>query len=125
GRVVLDGRVRGYALISAGRTEINGRVDGDVRVVSGELVLGPEAVVQGRLDYHAGAPLRQAPGAQVLGGIHGDQGTDTDAGSLPVMLLLAWIAGWVLAGAALLALAPQASRRVTQALRTRPALAPL
>jgi hypothetical protein len=122
-RVVLDGHVRRYALVSAGRTEVNGRIDGDLRVVGGELVLGPNAVVQGRLDYRGAESLRRAPGAQVRGGIaeaamHAQHG-------VPRGVLVAWVIGWIIAAALLLALAPRASRRVTQVLRARPIAAPL
>jgi len=122
GRVTLDGHVRRYVLISAGRAEVNGRVDGDLRVVGGELSLGPTAVVQGRLDYRGTRLLRIAPGAQVQGGIAEAVGV---RGSLPRGASVLWVIGWIATAAVLLAIAPGAWRRVTQALRARPLAAPL
>ncbi|MCL4183767.1 MAG: hypothetical protein KJ011_10010 [Burkholderiaceae bacterium] len=123
GQVTLDGHVRRYALIGAGHTEVNGRVDGDLRVVGGELSLGPNAVVQGRLDYRGAEPPRIAPGAQVQGGVV-EAAADAD-GSLRSGASIVWLVGSIVAGIVLLALAPRASRRVTQALRARPVASPL
>lgn len=122
GHVTLDGHVRRYALISAGRTDVNGRVDGDLRVVGGELSLGPNAIVQGRLDYHGTEPPRIAPGARVEGGIA--EAAKTRSG-LPRGALIVWLVGSIIASTVLLVLAPRASRRVTQALHERPVTSPL
>lgn len=123
GQVTLDGRVRRYALIGAGRIEVNGQIDGDLRVVGGELSLGPNAVIQGRLDYRGAEPPRIAPGARVQGGV-AETAADTDD-SLWSGASVAWLVGSIVAGVVLLALAPRVSRRVTQALRARPVISPL
>jgi cytoskeletal protein CcmA (bactofilin family) len=123
GRVTIDGHLRRYALVSAGRTEVNGRIDGDLRVVGGSLVLGPNAVVQGRLDYRGAEPLRMAPGAQVQGGIA--EAAAHTPGGVPLAVRIAWVVGWIVAAAVLLALAPRAARRVTQTLRAKPVVSPL
>jgi hypothetical protein len=44
---------------------------------------------------------------------------------MPHGLQVAWVIGWIVAAAVLLALAPRASRRVTQALRAKPVVSPL
>ena len=127
GSVTLDGHLRGYALVTAGRTEVNGRIDGDLRVVGRELALGPQAVVQGRLDYRGTQPLRMAEGARVEGGI-AEASKDPDAGvasGMPRGVLVVLVASAILSAAVLLAIAPRASRRVTQALRSRPIVSPL
>ena len=67
--VAIDGRIGRYATIAAASTQVNGRIDGDLDVSGGELVLGPQAVVQGRLHYRGRQPAQIAPGAQVKGGI--------------------------------------------------------
>ncbi len=126
GDVTLDGHVRGYALISAGRTQINGRIDGDLRVIGGELTLGPNAVVQGRLEHHGATPVRIAPGARVQGGVDetaAAEPADHMAGG--VWMAAVWLVGWIVAGAVLIGLAPRTSRRVTQALRDHTLVAPL
>lgn len=126
GDVTVDGHVRGYALISAGRTQINGRIDGDLRVMGGELALGPNAVVQGRLEHHSATPARIAPGAQVQGGVNeapAAEPAEHVTGGL--WMVAVWLVGWIVAGAVLIGLAPRASRRVTQALREHTLVAPL
>lgn len=123
GRVTVDGHVRRYALISAGRVEINGRIDGDLRVAARELSLGPAAVVQGRLDYRGAKPLQMAPGAQVQGGI--DEAAPAARGGPSPAALAAGLVGGAVSAAVLVALAPGAWRRVSQALRARPVVAPL
>lgn len=123
GRVTLDGHVRRHALVRAGRTEVNGRIDGDLRVTGGELFLGPNAVVQGRLDYRGTAPPHFARGAQVQGGV-AEIATPSQRRLLRGVLVV-WLIGTLVAGVALLALAPRASRRVTQALRASPVASPL
>jgi hypothetical protein len=123
GRVALDGHVGRYAVVRAGRTVVNGRIGGDLRVVGRELSLGPDAVVEGRLEYRGTEPLRMAAGARVHGGIA--ETARQPAGAVPHGAWIAWLVAWILAGAALLALAPQASRSVTRALRTRPVASPL
>ncbi len=119
--VRLDGQVRGYVLITAAQVEVNGRVAGDLRVVGGELVLGPEAVVEGRLDYRGAAALERAEGARVQGEITAPPppGTSSGPGGLSIARI-AWIIGAIVAAAIVLALTPTGTRRVTRALRERP-----
>lgn len=121
GRVTIDGRIGRYASVAAGATRVNGRIDGDLTVAGGELALGPQAVVQGRLAYRGPQPAQIAAGAQVQGGIDQPR-ADASSGSSVWMLWwgAAWIVGWVAAGAVLLVAAPRVTRRVTDALRARP-----
>jgi hypothetical protein len=63
------GGVGGYLHAAGGRVLIDGRVDGDVEAAAGELELGPQARIAGKLRYRSGAPLRQDADAQVQGGI--------------------------------------------------------
>ncbi len=121
--VRLDGQVRGYALVTAAQVEVNGRVSGDLRVVGGELVLGPDAVVEGRLDYRGAAALEKAEGARVEGGITAPPSPEPSGG--PGGLSLAWIVGAIVAAAIVIAMMPTGARRVTQALRARPIAAVL
>lgn len=123
GNVTLDGSVGGYVLVSAGRTEVNGHIAGDLRVVGGALAIGPEAVVQGRLDYRGPQPATIAPGARIQGGVAQPEPARTSG--FGVGLLLIWLIGLILVSAALLAMAPRASRAVSQALRGRLLVAPL
>lgn len=122
-RVSIDGHVGRYASVAAGHTAINGRIDGDLTVASGDLSLGPNAVVQGRIDYRGRHPAQIAPGAQLLGGI--EQSLVQPWAGGPIGFGLAWAAGWIVAGALLLAAAPRVTRRVTLAMRDKPLASPL
>ncbi len=126
GELTIDGHVGGYVLVSAGRTQVNGRIDGELRVVGGELALGPQAVVTGRLVHHGATPARIAPGAQVDGGVDDSTASQAQQGSGAGLVMAGvWLLGWIVAAAVLLALAPQASRHVAQTLRARKLLSPL
>src|SRR5690606_1077967 len=120
--VRLDGQVRGYALVTAAQVQINGRVAGDLRVIGGELVLGPDAVVEGRLDYRGTSTPRVADGARVQGGIAEPQAAEPSGGG---GYSIAWIIGAIVAAAIVLAVTPTGARRATQALRARPIAAVL
>jgi len=69
GQMRMDGTVHGQVKVGGGSLRIDGRVDGDVRATAGEVVLGPNASIGGRLHLRSGQPLRRADGAVVAGGI--------------------------------------------------------
>lgn len=69
GRVEMLGSIGGYLQSAGGRVFIDGRIDGDVEAAAGELELGPQARIGGKLRYRSGAPLTQDPAAQVKGGV--------------------------------------------------------
>lgn len=69
GQLRLRGPVQGHVMVAGGRVLIDGPVAGDVTATSGELALGPNARIAGRLSYRSGEDLRADPAAEVAGGI--------------------------------------------------------
>ncbi len=68
GNTTVNGRVHDAAVSVLGTTTVNGRVGDAVVAVLGDVVLGPEAVVEGEVVVVFGK-LKRAPGSQVKGGI--------------------------------------------------------
>jgi cytoskeletal protein CcmA (bactofilin family) len=121
GRVEMLGSVGGYLQAAGGRVFIDGRVDGNVEAAAGELELGPGARIAGRLRYRGGAPLKQASGAQVQGGIERlempvRRGAERFAMRAAFGL---WTLGLMLMAAVLVAALPEFFGRVADAARTR------
>jgi len=69
GNVRLLGRVNGHVQVAGGEVLIDGPVAGDVIATVGELSLGPNARIAGKLRYRSGQELDQDPAAQVAGGV--------------------------------------------------------
>lgn len=68
GNTTVNGRVHDAAVSVLGTTTVNGRVGDAAVAVLGDIVLGPEAVVDGEVVVVFGK-LKRAPGSQVKGGI--------------------------------------------------------
>jgi len=128
GRVRLLGAVRGHVQVAGGRLWIDGPVGGDVLATSGEVALGPNARIAGKLRYRSGDPVQQDPGAQVLGGVEQWPGWHREAQPTapprPMRSGIAWwwTAGLIVLAAILLAAWPQWCARNSQTLRQRPGL---
>lgn len=67
GEVSLRGRVNGYVMAGSGKLLIDGVVGGDVEVRVGELTLGPNARIAGKLHYSSSSELKRDSAAQVQG----------------------------------------------------------
>jgi len=126
GDVAVDGRVGKYLQVGAGTTRIDGHVDGDVDVASGELNIGPDAVIDGVLTYYGPRPATIAPGASIHGGTHfverkhwSPRGRHRGFG----VSAWIWLAGWIIAGSILLALWPGFARAVSEAAQRQPGTA--
>ncbi len=119
--VAVDGRVGKYLQVGAGRTRIDGHVGGDVEVTSGELDVGPNAVIDGVLTYYGPQPASVAGTAQIRGGTrflerrHWSRFRHRRFG--PGAWI--WLAGWIVAGTILLSLWPGFSRSVSEVARAR------
>ncbi|MGE0800495.1 MAG: hypothetical protein AB7G13_22020 [Lautropia sp.] len=124
GHVAFDGHAGRDLLIRARRAEINGRVDGDLLIAGGELSLGPDAVVRGRLEHRVRTPPQVAAGARIAGGIVAAAPEPGRSGGR-VGATLVTVAAALLAAAVLLWLVPRAARRAGRSLRARPVAAPL
>ena len=132
GQVRLLGAVRGHVQAAGGRVRIDGPVGGDVLVTSGQLELGPNARIAGKLRYRSREPITQDPAAQVAGGVEllmpawGSDGRASEPrGERPGPPAWAsgiawiWTIGLVVLAAVLIALLPGFSTGVAGALRER------
>ena len=126
GDVAVAGRVGKYLQVGAGTTRIDGHVGGDVDVASGELNVGPNAVIDGVLTYYGPQPATVAPGATIHGGAHyverkhwSPRGHRRGFG----LGSWIWLAGWIIAGIILLELWPGFARSVSEAAQRQPGLA--
>jgi predicted acyltransferase (DUF342 family) len=129
GRVEINGHVGKYLQVGAGRTRIDGHIGGDVHVASGELSVGPGAIIDGMLTYYGPQPATVAAGAQIKGGLqyverkrwaHGVHTAMPRGLGVGAWL---WLIGWIVAGSVLLALWPGFTRAVTDAALRRPWIA--
>jgi len=131
GQLRLQGTVKGHVQAAGGRVLIDGPVGGDVIATSGQVELGPQARIAGKLRYRSGEALRQDAAAQVSGGIEllmpGWGASPSSA--LPAATPEAtgsgwtgwfWTAGLIVLAALWLGLAPRTSARSSQALREKP-----
>lgn len=124
GDVDLRGPVGGSVQVGAGNVLIDAAVGGDVRVASGDLTLGPNARISGRLIHH-GANVKRDPAAVVEGGevvrvrepTRERVRTHRSAGGWW------WTVGIVVLAALLAAAFPAAVRRVGGELRAHPGVA--
>ena len=66
-RIVVDGTVDGDLDIRSQSVLLNGPIDGDVSVWAVDLVLGPDAEIDGNLSYYTSAPAEIAEDARVAG----------------------------------------------------------
>jgi cytoskeletal protein CcmA (bactofilin family) len=69
GQVRFDGNTHEYLQVSAASVHLNGVVHGDVELRSGDLRIGPETRIGGRLVYHGPSQPSVPPGAEISGGI--------------------------------------------------------
>ena len=99
---------------------------GDVDVTSGELNIGPDAVIDGVLTYYGPQAATVAGGASIHGGTHyierkhwGPRGRHRGFG--PAAWI--WLVGWIIAGSILLALWPGFARSVSEAASREPGTA--
>ena len=124
--VAINGRVGKYLQVGAGHTRIDGRVGGDVDVASGELDVGPDAVIDGVLTYYGPQPATVAGGAVIRGGTHYVErkhwGPARHRRGFGVGAWI-WLAGWIIAGSILLALWPGFAHSVSEAARREPWIA--
>ena len=129
GDVVVDGTINGDLHAAGGDVRIDGPVTGDASVAAGTLELGPSAHIEGKLTFH-GDDLRQAPGAQVVGGIERDHPSRWSVRH-ETTAVERFMHGWMwsiglMALAALIAAAlPGVSQRMAQELREHPWVTPL
>ena len=123
GEVTVDGRVGKYVQIGAGSTHIDAQVAGNVNVASGELSVGPHAVIDGVLTYYGPQPATIDSAAQIRGGTHYIERKHWNRGGHRRAFgtrAWVWLAGWLIAGSILLALWPGSAHAVSEVARHRP-----
>ena len=69
GQARVNGSIGGYLQSAGGSLYIDGPIGGDVDAAAGQIELGPNTRINGRLRYRSRSVLKQDAGAQVLGGI--------------------------------------------------------
>ena len=126
GDVKLRGTVKGYAQIAGGRVLLDGTVDGDVIASGGELELGPNARIGGKLRYGSRNAIKQDPAARIAGGVEQmkmPRGTQRDGhgerrfGGRGSWL---WTIGLIVLALTLVGALPAVSRGVAETARTQP-----
>lgn len=112
GRVRVDGRVGRYLQMAGGTLRLDGHVAGNVEAAGGELIVGPQAVVEGALTFRGPKPPRVAAGANIRDGVKhvpdrkfSKRNLKAARGAL-VGLALFWMFGWFIVGAILMAVWP-------------------
>lgn len=127
GEVDIDGRVTRYLQVAGGKVRIDGQIGGDVDVAGGQLIIGPNAVVEGVVTFQGPQPPEVASGAQLRGGLqHVERSWRAGreaAGRVGAVLgfgALLWLLGWMIVGAVAIALWPRAAHAATDAVLHRP-----
>ncbi len=123
GEVVVDGRIGKYLQIGAGSTRIDGQVGGNVDVASGELTVGPGAIIEGGLTYYGPQPPNIDRTAQIRGGTHFIERSHwRRPGHRHRFGAAAWIwlAGWIIAALILVKVFPGFVREVSEVARREP-----
>ncbi|MDP9205082.1 MAG: FapA family protein [Gemmatimonadota bacterium] len=121
GNVEIAGTVRGGLLASGGNVTINGVVGRDVKVLGGELHIGPRAQIAGNLRYKVSPKkVKIDPAARISGTVT----------ALPVetqwgLGRWVWMLGFLLIGFAFVALFPRFSAEAAEILPRRPILTAL
>ena len=121
-RVEFDGSAAAYLSIASAATRIDGAVGGDVQVAGRELALGPHAQIAGRLTFRGAQPPNLAPGARVSGGVQFIPQRGARRARYAGVLRAgswAWLIGWMIAGAVLLAVWPLFTRAASNATAER------
>jgi cytoskeletal protein CcmA (bactofilin family) len=127
GDVAMRGTVKGYLQVAGGHVLIDGPVEGDVIASGGQVELGPNARIGGKLRYRTN-DFKRDPAAQVAGSVEAlavhramhEDGSPWRRGTGGRWI---WSAGVMLMAALLAAAAPTVSARMAEELRTHPGLA--
>lgn len=117
--VEVDGAIEGYLQVAGGRVYIDGTVGGDVEVHAREVVLGPNARIDGALRYRSPNALEQNAHAVVGGGIERLTMHEPTSG-VHVMRHIGrgiWTVGLMIVAVLLAAATPSFSMRVSERVR--------
>jgi cytoskeletal protein CcmA (bactofilin family) len=67
GEVVLTGDILNDASLAGGEVRIDGRVAGDLEIAAEDVVIGPNAIIEGELNYKSPSEASIADGAEIRG----------------------------------------------------------
>lgn len=131
GNVSIEGRIDGPLNASAQKVTINGEVRGPVRLMAGQIELGPQARLGAGLSYASDGELKRAEGAVVTGSITRDDAPAPERGPArkPVPAGTSWVGGLLsylallACAAVLLLVAPVFAVQAAQRVRASPWLA--
>lgn len=133
GDVTIKGRIGGRLAVAGGNVRIDAPVAGNATVSGGTLELGPNARIEGELEFRGGH-LEQDAAAQVVGGVKqtrrhrsnwGDGTWNGGSRWARTITGAVWTAGLMLLAALIAGALPGATRRMQDELRTQPWLAAL
>jgi hypothetical protein len=110
-----EGQSLGYLTAAARSVSIDGHIGGDVTVAAAELDIGPQTVIDGSLVFRGPRAPTVASTARIHGGlqfIEQHQRRVTTPALLSVGAWL-WLVGWMVAGAAIIAIWPDFTSAIT------------
>lgn len=122
GEITIRGPIRGNLMVSGGSVHLNGPVDGDVNVNAGSLTIGPNAVIGGALSHRVDEKnLQVDSAATIAGGIIALPSPKWEGPSMVFGFLgVLWKLGFLVAGIAVVLIAPNFSIRTVERLRAHP-----
>lgn len=122
GEIAIMGPIRGNLMVSGGDVRLNGTVDGDVNVNAGTLTIGPNAVIGGALSHRVDKKnMHIDSAATVTGGIVALPVPKWEGPSMVLGFLgVLWKLGFLVAGIAVVLIAPNFSIRTVERLRAHP-----
>lgn len=128
GTIEIRGPVGGYVQAAGGSVLVDAAVEGDVTVASGELELGPNARIGGRVLHRGSERIKRDPAAQVAGGVERGERLRSDARrslrkASGVSGGWVWTLGLVALAALIAAAFPAGARRLGESLRGDPGMA--
>jgi cytoskeletal protein CcmA (bactofilin family) len=121
--VFVQGTIAGHAYVGGDVVVIDGDVGGDLRVEAGSLTVGPDARIDGELRYRIdqGRPATIAPSARIERGTRELEPRPDEGPNIG--FLAARLAGFLLAGLVVVAMAPATIGTTVEAARANPAAA--
>jgi len=126
GSVQLSGRVGRYLVIYAESVRIEGEVGGDLRVTARSIEIGPDARINGKLDYRSPQVAMIDPHAVIAGGVARndlDWGKEQAGGLARVagwISLVLFLLGLLVVGLVLIAVFPRFSMAAAANVRSQP-----
>jgi cytoskeletal protein CcmA (bactofilin family) len=129
GRVEFEGGAQGSLRAAGANVRLNGTIEGDVKVHSEDLTIGPETRIAGTLIYRGPEAPQVPEGAVIAGGVdyresssrhYFDRAGNTVRDTAHVAGSITWFVGSFLAAAVFALAFPQATARATDVLRREP-----